>query len=92
MISPKSRSQPSRRQRLRAQALWSFVIAGVGFIGVVAGVIQYLFSSQVSIRSGVQAVSGQAAFGSLLGLSLVSAAFAVLGMFFRRRAARQGAG
>lgn len=82
-------SRSSRRHRLRLQGLWSFFIAGVGFIGVLVGTVQYLYSGEVSIRPGVQPVAGPSALEYLLGLLLVSAAFAVLGIIFRQRAARR---
>lgn len=77
-----------KRLRRRVQALWSFVIAGIGFIGVLVGILQYLYSGEVSIRPGVQPVSGQRALEFLAELFVVSAAFAGVGMFLRRRAAR----
>ena len=87
MANRKASSESSRRHRLRLRALWSFVIAGVGFMGVLLGVVQYLYLGEVSIRPGVLPVSGRAALEYLLGLLLGSAVFAILGIIFRRRAA-----
>lgn len=73
------------------QALWCFIVAGIGFVGTLVGVVQYLYSGEVSIRPGVPPVFGQAALEFLLGFFLISAAFAGLGIIFRRMAARHGA-
>ena len=73
------------------QARWSFIIAGIGFIGTLVGIVQYLYSGEVSIRPGVAPVAGQAALGFLLGLFVSSALFAGLGIVFRRIAARHDA-
>jgi hypothetical protein len=73
------------------QALWSFIIAGVGFTGTLMGTVQYVYSGEVSTRPGVLPVAGQAALGLLLGLFVGSAVFAGLGIIFRRIAARHDA-
>lgn len=86
MADRRPSSESSRRHRLRLRALWSFFVAGVGFMGVLVGIVQYLYLGEVSIRPGVLPVSGRSALEYLLGLSLGSAVFAILGIIFRRRA------
>jgi hypothetical protein len=88
MASGSSRSRASRAPGLRARALWAFVLAGVGLSATAIGIVQYMRSGVVSIRPGRDPLAGSAAVEALVVLFVISAGFAVFGLFLRSRAKR----
>jgi len=72
--------------RLRAQAVWAFVLAGISTGGVVVGVFQYFILGAVFVRPGHAPAEGRDAIEMLLFLSTTSFLFWLCGMFFRTRA------
>jgi uncharacterized membrane protein YidH (DUF202 family) len=76
----------SKVPRLRAQALWAFLVSGIGLLATVVGLAQLLLSGAVSIRPGRESLVGSDAVEELIILFLVSACFAAFGFFARSRA------
>lgn len=76
-------------QRLRAQALWSLIIGGIGLTASALGLIQYWLYGVVSIRPGHQPVSGSDAVEMIIYLSSASALFCAYGIILRYRARRE---
>jgi hypothetical protein len=85
------RSSSARAQRLRSQALWAFLIAGIGLGAALVGFAQYAYSGEVSVRPGRAPLIGSVALQSPLALFLASSAFAACGFVLRARAARHDA-
>lgn len=78
----------STSARLRARALWAFVVAAIGIGGTLVGLAQYVLSGSVSIRLGHGPVQGSDAAAELIVLLLTSLGFAAVGMVLRSRAQR----
>jgi uncharacterized membrane protein YidH (DUF202 family) len=77
-----------RFHRLRARALWAFILSGIGLVATVVGLAQLLLSGAVSICPGREAVVGRDAVGEIVALFLVSTCFLGYGFFARSRAKR----
>lgn len=87
----RDRRRSRRIHRLRAQALWAFLVAGVGLGATLVGAVQYLASGRVSVRPGHSPLDGSDALELLGVLFLVSSLFAICGFVFRAHAKRRDA-
>ena len=70
-----------RKSRIRSRAQWAFVLAAIGFAGAITGLVQYLNSGVVSIRPGMDGMSGTEALELLITLILVSLGFFSYGLY-----------
>ena len=84
-MSATSSTRGGSRSRLRARALWAFILAGIGFVAIGIGLVQYALSGTVSIRPGQEPVGGMRAIEELAAIAFVSAAFLGYGLVLRHR-------
>lgn len=81
--SVKRFTSSTRRARLRARAVWAFVLAGIGFSASLVGLVQYARSGAVAIRPGRDPFVGGAAIEVLLAALFVSTGLLLYGMILR---------
>ncbi len=76
------RSKDSGRKfRMRSRAQWAFVIAVIGYSGVMVSLVQYLNEGFVSIRPGYDAVTGRDAVELLITIAFISTGFLSYGLY-----------
>lgn len=89
MASPDSQARRSRKHgRLRARALWAFVLGAIVLGAALAGLVQYVRSDALSVGMGGESFRGIAAVEALVALFLVSSGFLAVGLILRGRARR----